>query len=251
MSLFPNKVTFWDIEGGGVGGGRTSASILLLLFSHPVVSSSLWPHGLQHTRPSCPSPSPWVCPGSYSLHWWRCPAISSSDDLFFPQSFPASKTLPMSHLFPSDDQNTGASASFLPVHIQSWSPLILTGLIFFLSEGLSGVFSSTTVWRHQFFVILSSLRSSSHSDTWPLEILEWCDSTHVLPGGSVVKNLPANAGDVVLIPGLGRSPAEGSGNPLQYPCMGNHMDRGAWRATGHEVAEELGRTERLNNKFNP
>ena len=71
------------------------------------------------------------------------------------------------------------------------------------------------------------------------------------PGGSVVKNPPANAGDVVLIPGLGRSPGEGSGNPLQYPCMGNPIDRGAWRATAHEVAEELDTTERLNNKFNP
>ena len=59
----------------------------------------------------------------------------------------------------------------------------------------------------------------------------------------MVKNLPANAGDVVLIPGLGRSPGEGSGNPFQYPCMGNPIDRGAWRATAHEVAEELDTTE--------
>ena len=63
------------------------------------------------------------------------------------------------------------------------------------------------------------------------------------PGGSAVKNPPANAGDVVLIPGLGRSPGEGSGNPFQYPCMGNPIDRGAWRATAHEVAEELDTTE--------
>ena len=48
------------------------------------------------------------------------------------------------------------------------------------------------------------------------------------PGGSVRKNLPANAGDVGLIPGSGRSPGEGSGNPLQYSCLGNPMDRGAW-----------------------
>jgi len=48
------------------------------------------------------------------------------------------------------------------------------------------------------------------------------------PGGSVIKNLPANAGDVILIPGLGRSPGEGNGNPLQYFCLGNSMDRGAW-----------------------
>ena len=70
--------------------------------------------------------------------------------LLLPQSFPASGTFPISHLFTSDDQNTGASASVLPVNIQSWSPLRLTGLIFLLSKGLSGVFSSTTVQRHKF-----------------------------------------------------------------------------------------------------
>ena len=60
------------------------------------------------------------------------------------------------------------------------------------------------------------------------------------PGGSVVKNLPANAGDtadVGLIPGMGRSPGGGNGNPLQYSCLGNPMDRGAWWATVHEVAK--------------
>ena len=56
------------------------------------------------------------------------------------------------------------------------------------------------------------------------------------PGGSVIKNLPANAGDVILIPGLGRSPGEGNGNPLQYFCLGNSMDRGAWGAKVHRVA---------------
>ena len=51
------------------------------------------------------------------------------------------------------------------------------------------------------------------------------------PGGSVVKNLPANAGDVSLIPGSERSPGDGNGNPLQYSCLENSMDRGAWQAT--------------------
>ena len=55
------------------------------------------------------------------------------------------------------------------------------------------------------------------------------------PGGSVVRNLPAKAGDVGLIPGLGRSPGEGNGNPLQYSCLGNPMNRGAWWATVQEV----------------
>ena len=59
------------------------------------------------------------------------------------------------------------------------------------------------------------------------------------PGGSVVKNLPANAVDAGLIPGLGRFPGEGNGKPLQYSCLGDPMDKGAWRATVHGVAKEL------------
>ena len=61
-------------------------------------------------------------------------------------------------------------------------------------------------------------------------------------GGSVVKNPPANAGDVGLIPGSGRSPGEGNGNPLQYSCLENLMDRRTWQATVHGVAEESERT---------
>ena len=57
------------------------------------------------------------------------------------------------------------------------------------------------------------------------------------PSGSVIKNLPANVGDVGLSPGLGRSPGEGSGNPLQYSCLENPMDRGAWWATVHGITE--------------
>ena len=103
---------------------------------------------------------------------WCHLAISSSDALFpfCPQSFPASGTLPVSHLFASNDQNTEASAlaSVLPVNIQGWSPLRLTGLISLLSKGLSGVFSSTTVRRHQFFGTQASLQSDSHNCTQPL-----------------------------------------------------------------------------------
>jgi len=57
------------------------------------------------------------------------------------------------------------------------------------------------------------------------------------PGGSTVKNLPANSGDVVSIPGSGRSPGEGNGNPLQYSCLGNSMDTGVWQATVHWVSK--------------
>ena len=146
--------------------------MVLLLFSHPGVSNSFRPPGLQHVRPPCPSPSPKVCPIWCPLHWWCHPAISSSDALFSfsPQSFPASGTFPMSQLFTSGGQNTGASASVsvLPMSIQGWFPLRLTDLISLLSRGLSRVFSNTTVWRHQFFSALPSLQSSSHNHTWPL-----------------------------------------------------------------------------------
>ena len=70
------------------------------------------------------------------------------------------------------------------------------------------------------------------------------------PGGSVVKNPPANTGDardVDSIPGLGRSPGEGNGNPLQNSCLGNPMDKEAWWATVHGVTKESDMTERLNN----
>ena len=59
------------------------------------------------------------------------------------------------------------------------------------------------------------------------------------PGDSVLKNPPVKAGDAGSIPGPGRSPGEGNGNPLQYSCLGNPMERGAWRAAVHGVAEEL------------
>ena len=110
-----------------------------MLFSCQVVSDSLGPHGLQHIKTPCPSPSPGVCPSSCSVHWWCHPAISYSDTLFFcPQSFPEPGAFPTSHLFASGDQTTGTSAlaSILPVNIQGWSPLRLTGLSSLLSNKL-------------------------------------------------------------------------------------------------------------------
>ena len=115
------------------------------------MSDSLWPRGLQHTRPLCPSLSPEVCPSSCPLHWWCHPTISSSDALssFCPQSFPASGNFPVSQLFTADDQNTrvSTSASVHPTSIQGWFHLRLTGLISLLFKGLSGVFPSITVQR--------------------------------------------------------------------------------------------------------
>ena len=158
---------------------RSSSNLLLLLlFSGPVMSNLLWSHGLQHTRPPCPSPSPGVCPSSCPLPWWYHPAISSSDALysFCLQSFPASGTFPMSWLFASGDQNTGASASasVIPMSIQGWFPLSETGLISLLSKGISGVFSSTAVQRNQFFGALPSLRSSSHWEDHSLDYRDLC-----------------------------------------------------------------------------
>ena len=124
------------------------------------------PHELQHIRLSCPLLSPWVCSNLCPLSQWCHPTISSSVTPFSccPQSFPASGSFPVSHLFPSGGQSPGASASawIPPVNIQGWFPLGLTGLSSLLSKGLSRVFSSTRVWRHQFFDAQLSFWSNSH-----------------------------------------------------------------------------------------
>ena len=97
---------------------------LLLLFSRSVVSDSLWPHGLQHARLPCPSPSPQVCSDSCPLSRWCHPTISSFVVPFSSclQSFPTSGSFPMSQLFASDGQSIGASAlaSVLPINIEVW-----------------------------------------------------------------------------------------------------------------------------------
>ena len=129
------------------------------------------PKGLQHNRLPCPSLSPRVCSNSYPLNLWCYPTIPSSVTPFsYPQSFPASGTFPMSWFFASGGQGIGASASasVLPMNIQGWFPLGLTGFIPLLSKGLSKVFPSTTVWKHQFFGAQPSLWSNSHIHTWLL-----------------------------------------------------------------------------------
>ena len=114
---------------------------------------------------------------SCSLSQWCHPIISSSVDPFFShlESFPASGSFLMSQLFTSGDQSTGASASasasalVLPTNIQNWFLLGLSGLISMLSKRTSRVFSSTTVWKQQFFGAQASLRSNSHVHTGLLE----------------------------------------------------------------------------------
>ena len=102
-------------------------------FSRSVVSNSLWPHGLQHTRLPCPSPTPGAYSNSCPLSWWCHPTISSSvvSSSSCLQSFPASGSFPTSQFFTSGGQSIGvsASASVLSVNIQDWFPSGLTGWI--------------------------------------------------------------------------------------------------------------------------
>ena len=115
------------------------------------MSDSLWPHGLQHARLPCPSPTPGACSNSCPLSQWCHPTISSSAVLFSSclQSFPASGSFPMSQFFASGGQSIGVttSASVLPMSIQDQLPLRMTGLISLQSKGLSRVFSNTTIQK--------------------------------------------------------------------------------------------------------
>ena len=109
-------------------------------FSCSVMSNSLWPHGLQHGRPPCPSPTPEAYSNSCPLSWWSHPTISSSVIPFSSrlQSFRASGPFQMSQCFTSGGQSIGVSASalVLPMTIQNWFPLGWTGWISLLSKGL-------------------------------------------------------------------------------------------------------------------
>ena len=131
-------------------------------FSLSVMSDSLWPHGLLHARLPCPSSIPRVCSNSCPSSRWCHPTLSSSVLPFSscPQSFPASGSFPMNQFFTSGGQSIGLSASVLPVNIQDWFPLGLSGLISLQSKGLSRV-SSTP----QFKSINSSALSFLYSPT--------------------------------------------------------------------------------------
>ena len=144
----------------------------LLLFSCSVMSHSLQPHGLQHTRLHCPL-APKVCSNSCPLSQWCHPSISSSAIPFSSclQSFPASGSFLMSQFFASSGQSIGvyALASVLPMNIQDWFPLGMISLISLQSKGFSRVFSNTTVQKHQFFSAQLSLSSTFHIHTWLLK----------------------------------------------------------------------------------
>ena len=122
-------------------------------FSHSVMSKSLQPHGLQHTRLPCPSPTPGACSNSCPSSRWCNPTISSPVVPFSSclQSFTASESFQRNQFFTSGGQSieASASASVLPMNIQDWFPLGWTGWIFLLSKRLSRVLQ-TTVQKHQF-----------------------------------------------------------------------------------------------------
>ena len=144
--------------------------------SHSVMSDSSRPHGLQHARLLCPSPTPKACSNSCPLSQWCHLTISSS-------LFPSLPPLLPPSIFPSIRVFSNESVlhirwpkywslvlvSVLPMNIQDWFPLGWTGLTFSQSKELSRVFSNTTVQKHQFFGAQLSLWSNSHIRTWLLE----------------------------------------------------------------------------------
>ena len=142
----------------------------LLLFSCSDMSDSSQPHGLQHTRLPCPSPSPGACSNSYPLNQRWYPTVSSSVIPFYClQSFPAPGSFLAGSLHQVAKLLVSVSPSVLLMNIQDWFPLGLTGLISLQSKGLTRVFSNITVQKHQYFGTQSSLWYNSHIHTWLLE----------------------------------------------------------------------------------
>ena len=150
-----------------------SVSSFKVQFSCSVMFDSLHPHGLQHAKLPCPSPSPRACSNSCPLSWWYHPIIPSSVIPFSSclQSFSASGSFSVNQFFTSDGQSIGVSASalVLPMNIQDWFALVWTGWISMQSKGLSRVFCNTTAQKHQFFSTQLSLQSNSHIHTELLE----------------------------------------------------------------------------------
>ena len=160
----------------------------------------------------------------------------------------------MSQFFASGGQSIGvaASASVLPMSIQDWFPLGLTGLISLLSKGLSRVFSNTTVQKHQYVCVCVCVYKINQYIIWLIwhGLYMTLDTNEVgFPGSSVHKELTCQfrrCRRPGLLPGLGRSPGEGNGNPLLYSCLENPMGKGAWWATVHGVTKSQTRLKWLS-----
>ena len=139
---------------------------------------TLWTRGLQHAWLPCPPPTPGACANLCPSSRWCHPTISSSVIPFSSclQSFPASESFLRSQFFASGSLNIRASASVLPMNIQDWFPLWLTGWISLQSKGLSRVFSNTTVQKHQFLTAqLYAPTLTSIHDHWKNHSLDCTD----------------------------------------------------------------------------
>ena len=153
----PTKETIRRNEGRCMGLGS--------LFSHLVMSSSLWPHGLQHARLPCPSPSG-ACSNSCPVSRWCHPTISSSLPLLMPSICPSIRVFPNDWLLASGDQSIGALASSF-----QWICRVdfLENWLVWSCSPKDSQEPSLAIWKHQFFVTQPSLWSNSHICTWLLE----------------------------------------------------------------------------------
>ena len=142
------------------------------------MTNSLQPHGLQHTRLPCPSPSPRICSKSCPLSQSCHPTISSSVILeLLPSIFPSIRVFSKELAICIRCQSIGVSAPILPMNIQGWFPLGLTGMISLLSKGLSRIFSNTTVQKYQFFTLslLYGPTLTSVHDNWKNHSFDYTD----------------------------------------------------------------------------
>ena len=167
------------------------------------MSGSLWPHGLQHARPPCPSPTPGAYSNSCPLRQWCHPIISSSVLPFSscPQSFPASGSFLMSWFFASGGQSTGASASasVLLMNIQGWYPLRLTGLTSLLSKGLTRVLQhhsseASILWHSALFMVQVSGPYMTNGKT-----IAWTTQTFVSKVLSLILQISEAVGWVLTL----------------------------------------------------
>ena len=158
-----------------IGSYKHSSSVQFSLVAQSCLT--LLPHGPQHTKPPCPSPTPGAYSNSCLSSRWCHPSISSSVVPFSSCLLhPASWSSPGSQFFTSGGQSirVSASASVVPMNIQDWFPLRMTGLIFLQSKGLSRVFSNITVQKHQFFDAHFSRVDHSWNLLW-VESFVLCD----------------------------------------------------------------------------